>query len=122
MGYGQRNATLQKQSWTPLRRVGEHRSSAWFVIGDFNELYKFETTIRLGRTAHQMQFFGETVEALNLMEIRMEQVLYIWWNKPTGATSVRFCDHVFCSLYGTVCAHTLPVPSSDHHALLLKYS
>lgn len=124
--YGHWNVSLRKQSWLLLRRIGSSRTHAWCIIGDFNEvLSTSETTSRLGRPAHQMNLFRDTVADLHLHEIGLDRCNFTWWNKRRGEASVRskldrcFCNANFAPSRCNLKVSCFPAPSSDHHAIVL---
>lgn len=44
---------------------------------------------RLGRPAHHMNQFRETIDVLSLNKIYMAEVMHTWWNKRVGLSESK---------------------------------
>lgn len=98
------------------------------MLGDFNEvLYTYETEGPRPRPPSQMQSFRHTLDELNMTEVYMEQAVFTWWNQQQRDVSVRvkldryLGNPAFHNVVPTRLVTTLPVITSDHHAIKLVF-
>lgn len=103
-----------------------HKQQPWGVLGDFNEvLYAFEMDSTQPRPSLEVQTFRQTIDALQLTEICLENTTFTWWNQRTSAAFVHakldrcFGNPSFLTVASTAIARALSMTTSDHHVIKL---
>jgi hypothetical protein len=127
--YGYPDQSQRDKSWKLLSTLHSFNKQAWLCIWDFNEI--LDQSEKVGgalRNYGQMEDFRRAIHECNLGDLGYTGSKFTWSNKRENGVFVKerlnraLANSGWCGLFPNASVEVLPVTTSDHKPLLLRFN